>query len=347
MTEGKHRVVEWSTGDVTKPRITFGWAAFVAVILVFVGFVLATMRTGVGGDPRIANPSPGPEPYDILLPDAVPFAIMSLGQTVLLFAVLLGISWRQRRLHWAAIIAIGAVFTGLIDPLANWATFASLNPQVPHLPTEWPWVRLAPLSEPVAAFLGGYASYYFAIGGMSYWLAQRLVLRRARPGSIIERRPLLSLFMSAWVISFPFNGLFQLAWMQIGMLVYTQFAGPVLHVGHLQLPYLILLYDPFVYATLAILIVRNDRGESLVLSRLAPRLPGRQGRPRNTSARQVVVAGGLMISSILLPISGFCTIRGLGLADNVMYEDWPFPEAKVYDPYGQVEASGKPGPFHG
>lgn len=336
-----------AAGPIAPPTSRVGWGVFAAVAVAFVTFVLVTMRTGVGSDPRIANPDPGPEPYDILLPDAVPFAIVSLGSTAALFAGLLWLSWRQRRLHWAAITALGAVFTGVVDPLANWATFASLNPKVPHLPTEWPWVRLAPLSEPVSAFLGGYALYYLAIGGMSYRLSQRLVLRRARPGSIVDRRPLLSLFVSAWVISFPFNAVFQLAWMGVGMLVYTQFAGPVLHVGHLELPYLILLYDPFVYATLAVLTVRDDHGQSIVLARLAPLLPGRAGRPRNTSARQVVVAGGLMISSILLPIAGFCAIRGLGLADDVVYEEWPFPETKVYDPYGQVEAAGKPGPFHG
>jgi hypothetical protein len=106
-----------------------------------------------------------------------------------------------------------------------------------------------------------------------------------------------------------------------------------------------LLYDPFVYATLAVLIERTDQGESIVLSRLAARLPARPGRPRNTSARQVVVAGALMITSILVPVTGFCAIRGLGLADNVVFGKWPFPNTTVYDPYGQVEDAGKPGPF--
>jgi hypothetical protein len=327
-------------------RAPVGWIVFVVVLASFVVFVLASMRTGVADDPRIANPNPGPAPYPISpFLDPVPFTIMSISQSVVLFSVLLWMSWRRRKLHWAAVIAIGAIFTGLIDPIANWATFASLNPQVPHLPTEWPWVRLAPLSEPASAFLGGYASYYLAIGGMSYWLAHRLVIRRAAPGSVVSRRPLLSLFVAAWIISFPFNAIFQLAWMQIGMLVYTQFAGPVLHVGHLQLPLLILFYDPFVYATLAILIVRNDQGESQVLSTLAQRIPARTGRPRNTSGRRVAVAGMVMIASILLPITGFAAIRALGLADNVVYDEWPFPETKVPDPYGVLEEDGKPGPF--
>lgn len=323
-----------------------GWVAFVLVLTAFVIFVLANIRVGVGGDPRIANPNPGEVPYPIsAFLDPVPFGIMSMSQSVVLFGVLLWLSWRQRALHWAAIIAIGAIFTGIIDPAANWATFASLNPQVPHLPTEWPWIRLAPLSEPAAALLGGYASYYLAIGGMSYWLAQRLVIRREKLSSFVARRPLTVLFASAWVISFPFNAVFQLAWMQSGMLVYTQFAGPVLHVGHLQLPYLILFYDPFVYATLAILIPRNENGDSIVLSKLASRLPGRAGRPRNTSARQVFIAGVLMTSSLLAPIGVFAAIRVAGLADQVVYHEWPFPETKVPDPYGDLKRAGKPGPF--
>lgn len=328
-------------------RISYGWATFVVLFLGYVGFILATMRAGVGSDPGIANPSPGAEPYWISpFLEPVPFAIVSLGQVALLFGVLLWLSWRQRRLHWTAIMALGAVFTGIVDPLANWATFASLNPEVPHLPTDWPWIRLAPLSEPVAAFLGGYASYYLAIGGLSYLLARKMVRRLEGSSEWIRRRPLLALFVGAWVISFPMNALFQLSWMAIGMLVYTQFAGPTLDVAHLRLPFLILLYDPFVYATQAILCVRNDHGESAVLARLAPELPQRAGHPGNTSGRQVVVAGTLMIASILAPISGFAAIRGLGLADNVVYEQWPFPETSVYDPYGLLEAEGEPGPFH-
>lgn len=332
--------------EATRSRT--GWIVFTVLLGAFVVLVLTNMRTGVGEDLAIANPNPGPETLEITgVLEGAPFVIGSMTQSVVLFAVLLGISYRQRRLHWAAIIALGAIFTGIVDPIANWATFASLNPAAAHLPTDWPWVRHAPLSEPASAFLGGYASYYLAIGGSMFWLSRRFLLRRATPGSFASRRPLWTIFITAWIVSFPINGVFQLAWMKIGMLTYTQFLGPVIHVGELQLPFLILFYDPFVYATLAILCYRDESGRSVVLSSVARRVPGRTDQPRDTSARQVMAAGLLMITSIMGPIGVFSAIRASGIATNVVYDEHPFPETKTYDPYGDVEESGKPGPFFG
>ena len=133
--------------------------------------------------------------------------------------------------------------------------------------------------------------------------------------------------------------------MKIGMLTYTQFLGPVIHVGDLQLPFLILFYDPFVYATIAVLFYRDEQGRSVVMSNLARRLPSRVNRPRDTAARQVVAAGLLMTISILGPISVFDAIRASGIATHVVYDKYPFPQTKTYDPYHDVEKSGKPGPF--
>jgi hypothetical protein len=277
--------------------------------------------------------------------EAVPASIVMGTMTITLFGVLLWLSWRQRRLHWALIIALGTMFTGLVDPLANWATFASLNPDVPHLPTTWAWFRLAPLSEPALSLLGGYSSYYLLTGFALYWVAKKLVLSRARPMSWVGRHPLLALFLTAWVVAVPLTALQQWQWIDAGMLVYTQFAGPVVHIGHVQLPLLILLYDPFVFATVALLCYRNPQNESVVLTKLAARLPGRESHRRATAGRQVFVAAVLMISSILAPIAAFSIVRVSGAADNPTYDEYPFPIAKVYDPYGDLEDAGKAGPF--
>lgn len=331
----------------TTRRSRAGWIAFAVLLGLWAVFVLVSMRTGVGEETRIANPHPGPEPYAVSpMLDPVPNTIMSLGGVIGLGVLLVWLSRRAGRLHWAAIIAIGSVFTGLVDPLANWATFASLNPKVPHMPTTWAVVRLAPLSEPASAFLGGYVTYYLSIGLAMYWLARRFVVGRARPNSWVGRHPLASTFATAWVVSFPINALFQLAWMGAGMLVYTQFLGPAIHLGHLQLPLLILFYDPFVYGTVAVLACRNEAGDSIALTKIASRLPGRGDRAGTSNVRQIVVAGVLMMASILGPISAFALIRASGTADHVVYEKWPFPETSVYDPYGDVQEAGKPGPFH-
>lgn len=62
-------------------------------------------------------------------------------------------------MHWLLIVGVAAFFAGALDPLANWATFASFDPRVPHFPLSWPYFNISPLLEPTLPFLGGYASY--------------------------------------------------------------------------------------------------------------------------------------------------------------------------------------------
>lgn len=334
-----------AVNDTATPRPnSVAWLLFAVTVLAFVITVLSTMHTGVARDPRIGiQGAPTPKTSRFLAP--APFMVGSLLQTIVLFAVLLRMSYRQRRLHWAAVIAIGAFFTGLVDPLANWATFASLSPAVPHLPASWPWVRLAPLAEPASAFLGGYSSYYLLIGLGAYWATERLQARSDVLSGWRARHPNAAVFVGAWILSFPVNGLLQLGWMKMGMLLYTQFAGPVIVVGELHLPLLILFYDPFVYATVALLCRRDRAGNPAVLESLARILPGRR-RPSSTSgSRQVLVAGTLLLTSILLPVSVFSLIRTLGLANHVTYSRYPYTNAKVYDPYGTLRGAGRPGPY--
>jgi hypothetical protein len=308
--------------------------------------VLFSMETGLPEGSRLANPDPGPAPYAFSpMAKAVPASIVMSTLTLSLFGTLLWLSWKQRHMHWALIIAVGTLFSGLVDPIANWATFASLNPETPHLPTTWPWFRHAPLTEPALSLLGGYSAYYVLSGFFLYWVTTKLVLARATPASWVGRHPLLALYTGAWVLCIPFNALLQWQWMQAGTLVYTQFAGPVIHLGHVQLPFFILLYDPFVFATIALLCYRDDDNRSVVLTRLAKLLPGRRGHRLATSGRQVVVAGLLVVTSMLGPIGVFSIIRVAGLAERPTYAEYPFPDAKVYDPYGDLERAGKPGPF--
>ena len=53
----------------------------------------------------------------------------------------------------------------------------------------------------------------------------------------------------------------------------------------------------------------------------------------------------LLLVSALVPVAGFSAARLAGLA-RPSYDEFPFPEAKVYDPYGELERAGKPGPFY-
>jgi len=268
----------------------------------------------------------------------------SAAQTAGLFAVVLWLSWRQRRLHWAAIIAIAALFLSIADPVANWATFAVLNPEIPHFPLSWPYFRLAPLIEPVSSFLGGYSSYYVLIGLGSGWSASRLLLRRVKPSSWAGRHPLAALYAVAFLVSLPIHLLFQILWLKSGVLVYSQFAAPIWHVSGVRMPLLVALHDPPLFAMIAMLAHTNGRGQSTALCALAQRLPGR-GESRNTSGRQVVIAAALLLATALVPVTAFSALRISGLA-RPAYGEWPYPEAKVYDPYGDLERAGKPGPYY-
>ncbi len=51
------------------------------------------------------------------------------------------------------------------------------------------------------------------------------------------------------------------------------------------------------------------------------------------------------MSAVLLPIAVFSLLR-VGGDPKPAYDQWPYPTVKVYDPYGDLEQAGKPGPFY-
>ena len=64
------------------------------------------------------------------------------------------------------------------DPIMNWAPYAVYNPQLWHLPEDWPLVPLSPTVEPFIVI--GYSTFYF-IGPFfaSIWILRRLQARAA------------------------------------------------------------------------------------------------------------------------------------------------------------------------
>ena len=127
-----------------------GWGVFGAVYLVFAVVTVATMQSGLHGDPTRTNPNPGPAPYPPFLGfDSWPLAvaISSIPMAVGLISVLAWLSWRRRKVHWAVIIAFAGLITGALDPLANWATFAIFDPRMLHFPLSWPFVTSRRISS--------------------------------------------------------------------------------------------------------------------------------------------------------------------------------------------------------
>ena len=80
------------------------------------------------------------------------------------------------------------------------------------------------------------------------------------------------MFVTGFIAGLPLNALMQFLWLKVGLFVYTEAAGPVLHVAGRQLPLLMVIYDSVLFAVVAVLCVRDDDG------------PTRRRRPASPNA---------------------------------------------------------------
>ncbi|BBX03767.1 spirocyclase AveC family protein [Mycolicibacterium moriokaense] len=325
-----------------------GWTLFILAYLGFAGITIATIQSGLHGDPTRTNPNPGPNPYPPFLGfDNWPLAvsISSIPMAIGLVTVLVWLSWRQRKLHWSVIIAFAGLITGALDPLANWATFAIFDPRMLHFPLSWPYVNISPNLEPALAFLGGYAAYYLLNGLGFLKLHDRLLdSLMQRAGWLADHR-LVRVFIGATIIAIPINGLIQFTWMRAGIFFYTESVGPVLQIGHIHFPLIMAVYDSLIFAMVAVMCVRDDTGELVLINRIARWLPARQGRPKVTLTRQLLISVTVGLLSFAAPLGVLAALREAGLS-RPAYDQNPYPNVKVYDPYGHLEEAGKPGPFY-
>jgi hypothetical protein len=234
------------------------------------------------------------------------------------------------------IVGIAAFFAGALDPLANWATFAVFDPRVAHFPLSWPYFNISPLLEPTLSFLGGYASYYVLTGLGLLSLHQRFIEPRIRHNSWLVRHRFIAVFLTGFVAGLPLNALMQFMWLKVGLFVYTEAVGPVLQLFDRQLPLYMVIYDSALFAIVALLCIRDDNGRPAIVTKLAT---------RTTTSRLTVIATAMLMSAVLLPIAVFSLLRISG-NPKPAYDVWPYPAVKVYDPYGDLERAGKPGPFY-
>ena len=339
-------VAEEPTGTSRRSRLA--WAVFGAAYVVFAIATIATMQVGLHGDPRTTNPSPGPAPYPPFLGfDNWPLVISftSIPLAVGLVGSLLWLSKRQGGVHWAVIIALAGLITGALDPLANWATFAVFDPRMLHFPPSWPYIKMSPNLEPALSFLGGYAAYYLLTGIALLQAHDRLIQPLIRRDSWLSRHRLSAVFAGAFVVAIPLNTVVQFLWLKFGIFVYTEGVGPVLRIGHTYLPAIMVIYDCFIFAMVAVLCVRDGDGDLILVNRIVQRLPSRSGRPTVTVNHQILVAVAVAVVSFALPLAVLAGLRSAGLSQPA-YDKFPYPTVKVYDPYGHLEDAGKPGPFY-
>lgn len=325
-----------------------GWSLFFLAYLVFAIVTIANIQTGLHGDPKRANPNPGPDPYPPFLGfDSWPLAvsISSIPLAIGLIAVLVWLSWRQRKVHWAVIIAFAGLITGVLDPLANWATFAIFDPRMLHFPLSWPYVNISPNLEPALAFLGGYAAYYLLNGLGFLKLHDRLLDPLMRRTGWLAPRRLLRVFIGATIIAVPINGLIQFTWMRAGIFYYTEAVGPVLRIGHIHFPLIMAVYDALIFGMVAVMCVRDESGELVLINRIARWLPARRDRPKVTLTRQLLISVTVGLVSFAVPLGVLAGMREAGLS-RPSFDQNPYPDVNLYDPYGHLEDAGKPGPFY-
>jgi Spirocyclase AveC-like len=323
-----------------------GWATAAVAFIAFAIVALANMQTGLHGDPRTINPNPGVASYPPFLGVTdwpLVTSIMSAVLTVAFFGYLGWQSIRLRIPHWLLIVGIAAFFAGALDPLANWATFAVFDSRVAHFPLSWPYFNISPLLEPTLSFLGGYASYYVLTGLGLLSLHRRFIEPRIRHNSWLDRHRLVAVFITGFIAGLPLNALVQFMWLKVGLFVYTEAAGPLLHLGGRHLPVYMVIYDSVLFAIVAVLCVRDDNGRPAIVARLAGRLPALG--ERISTSRLLAVATAVLMSAVLLPIAVFSLLRVSG-DPKPAYDVWPYPAVNVYDPYGDLERAGKPGPFY-
>ena len=340
------RPVETPRRDQSPIATRLGWGVFGTMLLVFAVVALTNMQTGLHGDPRTTNPDPGPAPYPPFLGVTnwpLVTSVTSVVLTVAFFGYLAWQSIRQRSPHWLLIVGIAAFFAGALDPLANWATFAVFDPRVAHFPLSWPYFNASPLLEPTLSFLGGYASYYVLTGLGLLALHRRFIEPRIRHNSWLDQHRLVAVFVTGFIAGLPLNALMQFMWLKVGLFVYTEAAGPVLHLFGRQLPLYMVIYDSVLFAIVALLCVRDDSGRPAILIKIAQSLPGLGAGI--TPARLTVIATVVLMSAVLLPIAVFSLLRTAG-DPQPAYDQWPYPTVKVYDPYGDLQRAGRPGPFY-
>lgn len=113
------------------------------------------------------------------------------------------------------------------------------------------------------------------------------------------------------------------------------------------LPLLMVIYDSVLFAVVAVLCVRDDNDRPAVVAVLAQRLPVTRGRsrPRITAARLLVTASAVLMSAVLAPSAVFSLLRISG-HNAPAYDRCQYPTVRVYDPYGDLQRAGKPGPFY-
>lgn len=316
--------------------VALGGAAYL-LSFVTTGLTSRVARPGVTGDPLAIRPLMGVAHW----PEIIEL------QTLVAFLVVGGIlvwrSWRQRRASIPLLFFVAANGLAWLDPLGNWAPYASYDPHFLHWPDSWPWASLAPNVEPIMGFFG-YFMFYMAAPALAVFVCRRLVLARVGEDSIVARHPLLALTVVTVIVGFAVDLAYELSLLHVGVFSYTQVPSwGSIHRGRPdQFPLLLQAIGttiPFVAA--ALLWWRNSSGLTGA-ERLAQRWS--LTRSRGSVGVFAVIFAGMSLGYLVYEVP-YVVVR-LTNSATVVARPWPWCATKVYDPNGRYRAAGEPGPYY-
>lgn len=311
-----------------------------------VAWLCTYTRTGED-DPRVAAPTlltPRPETlreFAGLSVHGFWIPLLYAGTVAMMVGMVIAFVRHKQRTgrHHAGLLIFVALYPQVLaDPIYNWAAFAVYDPELWHWPVNWPIMDIAPTVEPVWITLGAYQIYFLAPAMAFRWVFVRYVAPRAPMGSYIQRHPKLSLFGFAFGLGLAADFFGEVWALHVGVWTYTQIAGPALSLGGVHLPMFEVMWIGLLIGAVAVLLHRDDNGQS-TSARVAKSL--KMGRLGEFGATAVIV-------TVLLALyGGFLSgLRLTGLADYLV-TPWPYPSTKVYDPEGRLEKAGVPGPYFG
>lgn len=272
------------------------------------------------------------------------YLIFEIG-SLLMFVLVWGIAIRRSHRHgkWTPTLVMLTVTTSLVwlDPIMNWAPYASYDPRMLHFDVDWPWFDLAPTVEPWAVIIG--YGYFFLIPAWFTLALFRAVAGRGPARAWWMRRPRLGVLALSVPVCVLWDAVMESLFVRMGLYSYTQVVpwGSVSAGERYQFP---LIWEAVLFGLVlsaaAPLMWRDDRGR-IWSEIVATRIPAFRTRP-NLGACAVALA---LMSVVYLGYGlSFAAIRISGIATSTA-TPWPFPDSATYDPQGYYQQSGQPGPF--
>ncbi|HYH49323.1 MAG TPA: spirocyclase AveC family protein [Acidimicrobiia bacterium] len=252
----------------------------------------------------------------------------SLALAIGFYTVFIWLSRRSGRMHPGLMVTIALTGVGLLEPLANWSCYCAYDPRLHHFPASWPYVRLAPVVQPLVTVIA-YPYYLLFPALIGFW-AWRRVARHRPATSWVNRHPLAALFAGGYTIGAVFDLAAQPLLFPSGVLVWTQIAGPAIRAGETtQYPVLTTMIWPLLTAATTLFLWRDDHGRTI-----AGRWVERRRRPR---LAEVGATWAVLSLTYLMWIGAFGVIRASGAA-KTLARPWPFPGTEVFDPDGYYKA---------